>query len=294
MKNAAIAILAGTMFVGLAAPLLAQENAHEAATAPAPPPPPQPRPGLAPPRGAPPPSGYAAFPVNPAMVERGKTLFAASCASCHAMDIRGTDNGPNLRRSRYVLNDLGNGKMVGVVTREDPGHKDAFLNLSEADAADITHYLKSFGPRSQGSAEIGVPAKFELGDAARGRAVFAANCASCHAVTPGAPSAAANLAGIGGRITDGKTLQQAWLAPATTKVTTAVVTMKDGTTVQGPATAAGEFTITLNVGGAERVIDRKDATKVEMNYPLMGHTRLLSRLSDTNIHDVTGYLATLK
>ncbi|OJU12798.1 MAG: hypothetical protein BGN86_06510 [Caulobacterales bacterium 68-7] len=279
--------MAGMVLVGIASPLLAQENAHEAATAAQPAAPPAPR-------GVRVPSGYAAFPVDPAKVARGKTLFAASCASCHAIDLRGSDSGPNLRRSTYQLNDLGNGKMVGVVVRELLGHKGQFLNLSDADAADITQYLKSFPPMSQGGAEIGVPAKFELGDAARGRTYFTSNCATCHAVTAGAASTAPNLAGIATRITDPKALQQGWLSPRTTKVTTAVVTLKDGSKVEGPVGAPSEFTITLTANGAQRVIKRSDAAKIEMNYPLIGHSKLLSTITDTNIHDVTGYLATLK
>jgi len=305
MKRLVLAGLAAATAIGASAPLWAQD-AHQAATAapavaaprPAPaqaqtPPPALTRPAAAG-RGIPVPNGYAAFPVVPAMVERGKALFASSCASCHAMDIRGTSNGPNLRRSVFALNDTGNGKLVGLEIRENLAHKDAFLNMSDTDAANIAHFLLSFPPMRQGGAEIAVPAKFEVGNAAAGRTYFTANCASCHAVTAGAASSATNLSGIGARVADPKTLQQTWLGPRTTLPTTATVTMKDGTTVQGPATAATEFTLTLTVNGAPRVINRKDTSKIEMNYPLMGHSRLLRTITDTNIHDVTGYLVTLK
>lgn len=305
MKRYILAGLAAAAAIGAAPALMAQVAEHGGGPDPSSQPPSPPAAAPAPPQGGgrgnlgprvgqAVPSGYAAFPVDPAMVARGKTLFAAQCASCHAMDIRGTDKGPNLRRSTYMLNDIGNGKMVGVETRENAGHGDAFLNLSDADAADITHYLKSFPPRGQGSAEIGIPAVFTVGNATAGKAYFDAHCASCHAVTPGGASSAANLAGIGARITDPKTLQQAWLSPTSKQPTMAVVTMKDGSTVQGPATAAGEFTVTLTVNGQSRVIERKDAAKIDMTYPLIGHARLLRTISDTNIHDVTGYLVTLK
>jgi cytochrome c oxidase cbb3-type subunit 3 len=306
MKRLVLAGLAAATAIGASAPLWAQD-AHQAATAApavaapaaaaptqAQTAPPVNRAAAVPGRGIPVPNGYAPFPVDPAMVARGKTLFAAQCASCHAIDIRGTDKGPNLRRSVHVLNDTGNGKLAGLEIRENLGHKDAFANLSDKDAADLTHFMLSFPPMRQGGAEIGIPAKFEVGNATAGRTYFTANCASCHAVAPGVASSSVNIAGIATRITDPKNLQQAWLSPRTTLATTAKVTLKDGSIVEGPATSATEFAVTVTAGGAARVIQRKDASKVEMTYPLAGHSRLLRTITDTNIHDVTGYLVTLK
>ncbi|MDB5440855.1 MAG: cytochrome c, class [Caulobacteraceae bacterium] len=282
--------LASLLSVGafaLAAPLWAQQAAapasdHEAATS---------GPTITPQAV---PNGYAAFPADPALVQAGKALFTGTlgCANCHAADTRGTDRGPNLRRSTYVLDDKGNGGLVGFQVREAAGHNGAFANLSDADAKSLAHFMKSLqaGP----APEIGTPAKFTLGNQAAGETYFKAKCASCHAVTAGASGSSVNLAGIGTRVADGKTLQQTWLSPNTSKVTTAVVTMKDGTTVQGPATAINEFTITLTVNGAPRTIEQKDTKKIDMTYPLAGHSALLHTITDNNIHDVTAYLASLK
>lgn len=286
MKKLILASLLSLGAFALAAPLAAQQaapaNDHEAATA---------GPTITPQAV---PNGYPAFPVDPALVQSGRALYtgALGCANCHAADTRGSERGPNLRRSTYVLDDKGNGGLVGFEVREAPGHNGAFANLSDADAKALAHFMKSLqaGP----APEIGKPAVFTLGNAAAGETYFKAKCASCHAVTAGATSSSTNLAGIGTRIPDGKTLQQAWLSPSTNKATTADVTMKDGTVVSGPATAINEFTITLTVNGAPRTIEQKDTKKIDMHYPLIGHSGLLRTITDTNIHDVTGYLASLK
>src|SRR5580704_13137807 len=46
------------------------------------------------------------------VLARGKTLFDANCASCHASDFRGTDKGVNLVRSGIALRDQ-HGELIG-------------------------------------------------------------------------------------------------------------------------------------------------------------------------------------
>ena len=45
---------------------------------------------------------------------RGKGLYEANCASCHAADLRGGDKGANLLRSGIALADQ-HGELVGAV-----------------------------------------------------------------------------------------------------------------------------------------------------------------------------------
>src|SRR4051812_47584466 len=45
-------------------------------------------------------------PADPAIVERGSTLYGINCRLCHGADLRGGDmGGINLLRSQLVLND---------------------------------------------------------------------------------------------------------------------------------------------------------------------------------------------
>ncbi|HTK75097.1 MAG TPA: c-type cytochrome, partial [Gemmataceae bacterium] len=46
-------------------------------------------------------------PGDPAVITRGKSLYASVCAACHGADARGGQlGGPNLLRSQLALNDL--------------------------------------------------------------------------------------------------------------------------------------------------------------------------------------------
>ena len=41
----------------------------------------------------------------PDVIARGKVAYDANCASCHAADLRGTDNGINIIRKQIVMDD---------------------------------------------------------------------------------------------------------------------------------------------------------------------------------------------
>src|SRR4051812_17703791 len=63
-------------------------------------------------RGGEPNRALATFPAqqrppgDPALIARGKTLYAINCQGCHGVDMRGGDlGGPNLLRSQTVLSD---------------------------------------------------------------------------------------------------------------------------------------------------------------------------------------------
>src|SRR5581483_4415159 len=45
---------------------------------------------------------------------KGEPIFQANCASCHGVDARGTDKGPNLIRSVLVITDT-DGSQIGPV-----------------------------------------------------------------------------------------------------------------------------------------------------------------------------------
>lgn len=283
----ALAILVGTS---------AAQNAAPAHGDSAPPPPPV---------AAAPPPRVAYIPVratDAAAVQRGRALFVTqyACASCHAADIRGTDRGNSLLRSIAVMQDA-NGELIGRAVRGSRTHAGRFDSLTEAQLYDISQFTKSFTNIGTGPAvQILKPVFPTAGDPVAGQAFFAANCASCHAVAADRNSPALNLAGVGAKAgpngLETRNLQQRWLNPTTTKPVTAVVTLADGQRLEGRATSLDELRLVMTLAdGTTRTIERDgDSPRIQLTYPLAFHAELPPRLTDKQIHDVTGYLVSLK
>jgi hypothetical protein len=135
------------------------------------------------------------------------------------------------------------------------------------------------------------------GDPKKGEAYFNTNgkCGACH-------SATGDLAGVGARY-DPFTLQARWVNPssaagaasarAATKVT---VTLASGQVVSGRLERISDFDVALrDASGEYRSFTRDGASpKVELDDPLKAHKEMLRQYKDSDIHDVTAYLVTLK
>src|SRR5262245_24278538 len=140
--------------------------------------------------------------ASPDVLVRGKSLYEAHCASCHAVDLRGTADGknPNLLRSGLALRDA-QGELIGATI---PAHTPP-ITLVPDDSIAIARYIHSAlaarGGRGQPAASLNVL----VGDAKAGEAYFATACASCHSPT-------GNLKGIGSKFPDARALQNAWVS----------------------------------------------------------------------------------
>jgi cytochrome c oxidase cbb3-type subunit III len=144
-----------------------------------------------------------------------------------------------------------------------------------------------------------------VGDASRGQAYFAATCGSCHSVT-------GDLRGIASQLPDPMALQNYWLsaggglgrggrggpgAPgSSSREVMATVTPATGARVEGALVRIDDFFVVLRLAdGAERSFARSgEIPLVEIRDPYEPHRKLLPAYSDTDIHDVTAYLATVK
>jgi cytochrome c oxidase cbb3-type subunit 3 len=74
------------------------------------------------------------------------------------------------------------------------------------------------------------------------------------------------------------------------------VTMADGSKVEGRLGRIDDFVVTLiEADGTARSIRRDgDVPRVEIHDPMKSHKELLTVYTDTDIHNVTAYLATFK
>lgn len=245
-------------------------------------------------------------PADAAVVERGRGVYVGSCGACHGVDARGGQlGGPNLLRSQLVLNDQDGELIAPVVKNGRPGTLMVPMPIPDADIKAIAtylHHLQAQGS-NQGGPPPGPPVELDIlvGNAQAGERFFAAQCSACH-------SATGDLKGIATRVTEPKALQNLWVSggraggrgrggpPSTRSRVTATVTLPSGETISGPIVRLDDFLVTIALpDGTARTIRRSgDVPTVEVKDPLEGHAALLGVLTDTNMHDVTAFLATLK
>jgi cytochrome c oxidase cbb3-type subunit 3 len=259
--------------------------------------------------------------ADEAVIQRGNTLYGINCRLCHGADLRGGDmGGVNLLRSPLVLSDK-DGELIypvvknGRMTEGRPPMPP--LPLSEDDAKAVAAYIHSVAARMAGQGgppprETPVELNILVGNAAAGKRYFDANCASCH-------SASGDMATVATRYATPTALQNAWVAGGggggrgggrgrggegadgtarVPKPVTAVVTTRDGQKIEGRLDRIDDFLVQLTLAdGTQRTFSRTatgTATGVQITDPLAGHKQLWLKLTDSDIHDVTAYLVTLK
>ncbi|MET1044707.1 MAG: cytochrome c [Microbacteriaceae bacterium] len=123
-------------------------------------------------------------------IDEGEKLFAANCATCHGMNLEGSDEGPSLVGVGALAVDfqVGTGRMPMAMQGPQAQVKPGQFTQEQIDA--MAAYVAASGPGPV------VPDERYLtpdGDASNGAELFRINCAMCH-----------NVAGAGGALTEGK------------------------------------------------------------------------------------------
>ena len=237
---------------------------------------------------------------------RGKELYDAHCASCHAADMRGiAGKGNNLLRSPIAMDDQ-HGELINAhLAKHDPP-----VNLVQTDGVAVSEFIHSvlatMGAQGSppGRNPVGLHLNVLTGDAQAGKTYFDAHCASCHSIT-------GDLKGIGAKYEgDPAGLQNTWVSGSAgfgrggrggrggggRKVTG---TMQNGQKIEGTLVSENDFLGVLSLSdGARRCIAINYCVpKVEVEDPQAAHKKMVMDLDDPhdkNMHDVTAYLATLK
>jgi cytochrome c oxidase cbb3-type subunit 3 len=244
--------------------------------------------------------GFVAYPprtVDSAAVARGKVLYSLHCNFCHGSDAHGGDGGgPSLLRSLVVLDDQ-KGELIGPIVTNGSAEMPKFA-LSKAEIADLAEFLHSI-PISSRTPPSTI--NILVGDASAGAAFVKEKCASCHATD--------KLKAFAVKLTDNKTMQQMWLmpgsgggggrggaAPIQAPPIAVTVTMPSGDRIDGTLVRMDDFSVSLRqADGAYRSIRTFGTTaKVELRDPLAPHKALLPVYRDSDIHNVTAYLASLR
>jgi len=189
------------------------------------------------------------------------------------------------------------GELIGPVIhngRPDRGMPQ-FASFSNTELYDLAEFLHQ---RVELAANRGTYQILNVvtGDAKAGEAWFqgAGGCATCHSPT-------GDLAHIGAKLSP-PDLQQTLLYPAPRapssgsdrrqKVT---VTLASGEKINGTLKKLDDFHVSLyDEAGDFHSIARKDGVTVALDDPLAAHRQLLEKYTDSDMHNITAYLATLK
>ncbi|MEV7691724.1 cytochrome c [Microbacterium sp. NPDC089189] len=123
-------------------------------------------------------------------VEDGEKLFQANCATCHGLNLQGTDNGPSL----YGVGELSvhfqvsTGRMPLQAQAPQAPQKPVQFTPEQTEA--IAKFVQSVAPGPTYPSDEILDGE---GDVSAGAELFRINCAMCH-----------NVAGAGGALTEGK------------------------------------------------------------------------------------------
>lgn len=217
---------------------------------------------------------------------RGRAVYAQHCINCHGSTAKGTDRGPDLIRSVVVLRDrLGNG--IGPAIKPSAAHQAV---LTSEQIVDLSHFLHQRIESIASNRNPRIPINVLTGDLEAGKAFFhgAGTCSTCH-------SEGGDLKGLASRITDPVALQQRWLFPTLRRGTREVDVTVAGKKVSGALVRLDDFSVIVkDASGTDQSFDRGPGVTVVVRDPLAAHRTLLDRYTDTNMHDLTTYLWTLK
>ena len=247
--------------------------------------------------------------VDPEAAQRGQTIYAAECITCHGNKARGGSDalpppqrGPDLVRSMKVISDR-YGATIGMFLKQghpmQSGKPSAEMNGK--DIIDLAHFLHLKLTDTLRSGPYTKVFNVLTGNAKDGEQYFngAGGCNKCHSVT-------GDLAGIGKKY-DPPTLQQKFLFPksfgfargargvAAGKPTTVTVTAAGQPAVRGVLVQLDDFNVSLrDKDGEYRAWTRSASLKVEKNDPYAAHNALLDKYTDKNMHDIVAYLESVK
>lgn len=234
-------------------------------------------------------------------VDRGLPLYNSTCGYCHGDRGKGGKAGPDLIASVVTLHDE-DGVQLAQHVRAPEHSKVVKIDASDSQIGDIAAYLHSRVVYASGRGDVHM-SEVLVGDAKAGEQYFngAGGCSKCHSPT-------GDLKGIGGKY-DPATLQETMVMPRRGRggagrgagepsptARYATVTLPSGEAVKGAPVLVTDFDVTLRLadGSTKTWARAHGVPKVEITDPLQAHIDLMTRLGDTDMHNLTAYLATLK
>jgi cytochrome c oxidase cbb3-type subunit 3 len=222
-----------------------------------------------------------------AAAKLGEPLYKENCSTCHGPTARGAQ-GPNLVRSVLVLHDE-KGEEIGQVVKNGrpQGGMPAFTNLNDNQIYDIAQYIHLQVELAANRGLYIHSNTITSGDSQKGKAFFAANCATCHSVTR-------DLAAVGARYPQPAAMLARIAWPTARELRQATVTTQDGERLTGTLIHYDDFETTLRTAAGATNNWSTPTVKVDITDKLAGHRNLLPKYTDDDLHNLTQYLLTLK
>ena len=234
-------------------------------------------------------------------IDRGLPLYNSTCGYCHGDRGKGGKAGPDLIASLVTLHDE-DGVQIANYVKGAQHSKVVKIDASDSQIADIAAYLHSRVIYASGRGDVHMDLVL-VGDPKAGEMYFngAGGCNKCHSLT-------GDLKGVGAKY-DPATLQERLVMPrsgrggfgrgaavANPTAPYATVTLPSGETVKGSPMLVTDFDVTLRLadGSTKTWARNHGVPKVEITDPLQAHVDIMTRLNDTDMHNLTAYLATLK
>ena len=229
---------------------------------------------------------------------RGRTIYIASCITCHGTRARGGPRGADLVRSVLMLHDRYGSTLAPYLAAGHPKVKP--VTLTKEEVVDLSHFLHQQIGDTLRTGPNNSPLNILVGDVKAGRTYFdgKGGCAKCHSVT-------GDLAHIAAKY-DAPALQQKVVFPDNRAITkqgvasrqkamTVTVNTADGKTVTGVPMNLDDFNVSLrDASGRYFSFTRGPGVTIVRNDPYAAHTALLDAYTDKDIHDVVRYLETLQ
>ena len=241
-------------------------------------------------------SSSSAPPGDPAVIERGRTLYSVTCSACHGADARGGQlGGPNLLRSQLVLADEDGEAIVPVIQggRPEKGMPPMpAINAADAKASRPSctaslHRLEDKDRRRQSrhlhqtSSSVTRPRagvlRSEVHDVSFGDRRSPGDCRTSSRRQDAAES-----------LDVGRRCRGAWRQGrrgrgSSAAALTVTVTTASGEKVEGQLRRLDDFIVTLVQATTERERSFRregDRPKVEVRDPLQGHRALLAVITE--------------
>jgi cytochrome c oxidase cbb3-type subunit III len=233
------------------------------------------------------------FKMYPAeAIERGLAAYNSTCGYCHGERGKGGKAGPDLIASLVTLHDE-DGVQIAKFVRAPEHSKIVKIDAQDNQIADIAAYLHSRVVYASGRGQVHV-SEVLVGNAKAGEQYFngTGGCNKCH-------SPSGDLKGVGAKY-DPPTLQERLVMPRGGRGGggrgPATLTLPSGETVKGTPLLLTDFYVTMRLadGSTKTWARNHGVPKVEIVDPLQAHVDIMTRLSDTDMHNLTAYLATLK